>query len=84
MIDTDGPRETADHVAAVLSEALTDIARHAHADRADVALVAGSGQVRLTVTDTGVGIPADGRRSGPRTMAERARQRVALWNREAY
>ena len=74
LIDTDVPRDTADHVAAVLSEALTNIARHAHADRADVALVVGSGQVRLTVTDNGVGVPADGRRSGLRNMAERARQ----------
>ncbi|MGW0705886.1 GAF domain-containing protein [Streptomyces sp. NPDC002643] len=74
LIDTDVPRETADHVVAVLSEALTNIARHARADRADVALTVGSGRVRLTVTDNGVGIPADGRRSGLRNMAERAQQ----------
>ncbi|MEU6230003.1 GAF domain-containing sensor histidine kinase [Streptomyces sp. NPDC047042] len=74
LIDTDVPRGTADHVVAVLSEALTNIARHAHADRADVALTVGSGRVRLTVTDNGVGVPADGRRSGLRNMAERAQQ----------
>ncbi|MFE0257791.1 GAF domain-containing protein [Streptomyces sp. NPDC059010] len=74
LVDTRVPREIADHVAAVLSEALTNIARHAHADRADVALTADAEQVRLTVTDNGVGIPADGRRSGLRNMAERARQ----------
>lgn len=38
LLDTDAPKETADHVVAVLSEALTDIARHAGADRADVFL----------------------------------------------
>ncbi|MFE4667948.1 GAF domain-containing protein [Streptomyces sp. NPDC056716] len=74
LVDTDVPREIADHVVAVLSEALTNIARHAHASRADVVLTAASGQVRLTLTDDGVGIPADGRRSGLRNLAERARQ----------
>ncbi|GAA4073644.1 GAF domain-containing sensor histidine kinase [Streptomyces shaanxiensis] len=74
LVETLVPREVADHVVAVLSEALTNIARHAHADRADVALTADSRQVRLTVTDNGVGVPADGRRSGLRNMAERARQ----------
>ncbi len=74
LVDTQVPREVADHVVAVLSEALTNIARHAHADRADVTLTADSDQVRLTVTDNGVGIPAGGDRSGLRNMAERARQ----------
>ncbi|MEU3793986.1 GAF domain-containing sensor histidine kinase [Streptomyces fructofermentans] len=74
LIDTDVPRETAHHVVAVLSEALTNIARHARAGRADVALTVASGRVRLTVSDNGVGIPADGRRSGLRNMAERAEQ----------
>jgi signal transduction histidine kinase len=74
LVDTDVPREIADHIVAVLSEALTNIARHAHADRADIALRADSRQVRLTVTDNGVGIPSDGRRSGLRNMAERAEQ----------
>jgi len=74
LVDTDVPRETADHVIAVLSEALTNIARHAQADRADVALVTDGREVRLSVTDNGVGIPAEGRRSGLRNMEERARQ----------
>ncbi|MFC9080189.1 GAF domain-containing protein [Streptomyces sp. NPDC057062] len=74
LLDTDVPREIADHVVPVLSEALTNIARHAHADRADVLLKADPHQVRLTVTDNGVGTPADGRRSGLRNMAERAEQ----------
>ncbi|MFI2200485.1 GAF domain-containing protein [Streptomyces sp. NPDC020192] len=74
LLDTDVPREIADHVVAVLSEALTNIARHAHADRADVALTTDGREIRLKVADNGVGIPADGRRSGLRNMAERAQQ----------
>jgi signal transduction histidine kinase len=53
LVETRVPRETADHLVAVLSEALTNIARHAHADRADISLTADSHQVRLTVTDNG-------------------------------
>jgi len=74
LVETRVPRETADHLVAVLSEALTNIARHAHAGRADISLTADSHQVRLTVTDNGCGIPADGRRSGLRNIAERAEQ----------
>ncbi|MFI1506986.1 GAF domain-containing protein [Streptomyces sp. NPDC020597] len=74
LLDTDVPRETADHVVAVLSEALTNIARHARASRADVVLATDGREVRLTVADDGVGIPADGRHSGLRNMAERAGQ----------
>ncbi|MEV0486722.1 GAF domain-containing sensor histidine kinase [Streptomyces sp. NPDC050508] len=74
LVDTDVPREIADHVIAVLSEALTNIARHAHAGRADVALVTDGHEVHLTITDNGVGIPAEGRRSGLRNMEERAQQ----------
>ncbi|WP_225094550.1 GAF domain-containing protein, partial [Streptomyces sp. CoH27] len=74
LLDTDVPREIADHVVAVLSEALTNIARHAHAHRADVALTTDGREIRLKVSDNGVGIPADGRRSGLRNMAERADQ----------
>ncbi|MFF0203739.1 GAF domain-containing protein [Streptomyces sp. NPDC005017] len=73
LLDTEVPREIADHVVAVLSEALTNVARHARAERADVVLAADAREVRLTVTDNGVGIPAEGRRSGLRNMAERAR-----------
>ncbi|MFF8910652.1 sensor histidine kinase [Streptomyces olivaceoviridis] len=72
LLDTEVPKEVAEHVVAVLSESLTNIARHAHADRAEVALVTDGREVRLTVTDNGVGIPSDGRRSGLRNMAERA------------
>ncbi|WP_306955878.1 GAF domain-containing protein [Streptomyces sp. B4I13] len=74
LLDTQVSRETADHVVAVLSEALTNVARHAHAARADVALETDGREVRLSVSDNGVGIPPEGRRSGLRNMAERAQQ----------
>ncbi|MEU6200835.1 GAF domain-containing protein [Streptomyces sp. NPDC047061] len=72
LIDTDVPKEIADHAVAVLSEALTNIARHARADRTEIVLVTDGRELVLTVRDNGVGIPADGRRSGLRNMAERA------------
>ncbi|MEU6379895.1 GAF domain-containing sensor histidine kinase [Streptomyces sp. NPDC046909] len=74
LLDTHVSREIADHVVAVLSEALTNIARHAHAGRAGVGLETDGREVRLEVSDNGVGIPPEGRRSGLRNMAERAEQ----------
>ncbi|GHF36455.1 histidine kinase [Streptomyces griseosporeus] len=74
LLDTHVPREVADQVVAVLSEALTNVCRHAQADRVDVVLETDGREVRLTVTDNGVGIPPEGRRSGLRNMAERAEQ----------
>jgi signal transduction histidine kinase len=74
LVDTQVPREIADHVVAVLSEALTNVARHAQAERVDVALETDGREVCLTVSDNGVGIPAEGRRSGLSNMGERAQQ----------
>ncbi|MFF4399568.1 GAF domain-containing protein [Streptomyces sp. NPDC001480] len=74
LLDTHVPQGTADHIVAVLSEALTNIARHARADRAEVVLETDGTEVRLTVTDNGVGIPPGGRRSGLANMTERARK----------
>ncbi|MFF7356163.1 GAF domain-containing protein [Streptomyces filipinensis] len=72
LVETDVPLDVADHIVAVLSEALTNIARHAHAGRAQVALTADGREVCLKVSDDGVGIPPGGRRSGLSNMAERA------------
>ncbi|MBP5859369.1 GAF domain-containing sensor histidine kinase [Streptomyces scabiei] len=74
LLDTGVSKGLADHVVAVLSESLTNVARHAHASRVDVVLEADASHLCLTVSDNGVGIPAGGRRSGLRNMAERARE----------
>ncbi|MEU1289879.1 ATP-binding protein, partial [Kitasatospora sp. NPDC005856] len=64
--------EVAEHVVAVLGEALSNAARHAKANRVEVVLHATGQQVVLTVQDNGVGVPEQGRRSGLRNLAERA------------
>ncbi|MGW3244566.1 GAF domain-containing protein [Streptomyces sp. NPDC001070] len=72
LIDTDVPAQVADHVVAVLGEALSNVARHARAHAAEISLVVGSGALTLTVSDDGVGIPEGGRRSGLANLAQRA------------
>ena len=57
----------------VAQEALTNVARHAGTDQADLSLVAQEGLLELTVSDDGSGLPdghADG--TGIRGMRERA------------
>ncbi len=72
LIDTDVPADVADEVLAVISEALTNVARHARATRAEVSVAAANGTLTVTVTDDGIGLPDGGRRSGLRNLAERA------------
>ncbi|WP_055566358.1 GAF domain-containing protein [Streptomyces atriruber] len=72
LIDTDVPAGIADETAAVLSEALANITRHAQASAAEIAVVVRHGELTLTVVDNGVGIGGSGRRSGLRNIAERA------------
>lgn len=72
LIDTDVPAEIAEQVPAVLGEALSNIARHAHATAADVSLVVRGGSLTLAVKDNGVGMSGDGRRSGLSNLAKRA------------
>jgi signal transduction histidine kinase len=62
-------------VLAVLREALTNVARHAHATRADVEVIATSTDLTLQITDDGVGIGQVARRSGLANMRRRAEQR---------
>ncbi|MGW4203198.1 GAF domain-containing protein [Streptomyces sp. NPDC004726] len=73
LLDTDVPPQVADHVMAVLTETLSNAARHAHATRVEVNVRATADEVVLTVTDNGRGIPEDGRRSGLGNLRERAR-----------
>lgn len=61
-------------VVAVLAEALSNTARHARATEVSVLLSVGGDRLTLTVTDNGVGIPADVAESGLANMRERAKR----------
>jgi signal transduction histidine kinase len=68
-----GNEALAEHMLAALREALSNVARHAGATRADVIVdVDEAGCLTAMVTDNGKGIPAGGRRSGLRNLASRA------------
>ena len=69
-----GSEDLAEQALIVLREALSNVARHAGATRADVTVdIGGDGFLTVTVADDGAGIPAEGsRRSGLRNLAERA------------
>jgi GAF domain-containing protein len=57
----------------VLREALSNMARHAGASRAEVTVdIDHDGILRVIVTDNGTGLPPGGRRSGLRNLADRA------------
>ncbi len=68
------PRHVADEVLATLREALSNMARHARADCAEVALNASPDRLRLEVVDDGTGPRSAGRGKGKglANMAERA------------
>jgi signal transduction histidine kinase len=71
LVDTGVPPTTAEHLLAVLREALSNTARHARASSVVVSLDV-TDRVRLDVRDDGVGIPVDGRRSGLANLQARA------------
>jgi signal transduction histidine kinase len=65
--------ELTEQALAVLREALSNMARHAGASRADVTVDIGQdGILSVIVTDNGKGISPEGRRSGLRNLADRA------------
>jgi len=73
LIDVDVSAALSEDALAVLGEALTNVARHARATAAEVALVVRDGQLMLSVSDNGIGMgAATGRRSGLRNLEERA------------
>jgi signal transduction histidine kinase len=78
-IDAGVSEAACDDVLATLREALSNVARHARAGRADIAVVADGHELCLTVTDDGVGPPPDDDRRyeghGVRNMAARAAER---------
>lgn len=61
-----------DELTAVLREALSHVARHAHASNAEVSLAVSATQVSLDVRDDGVGMSQTTRRSGLANLHQRA------------
>ncbi|MGQ4486065.1 GAF domain-containing protein [Streptomyces sp. SAS_281] len=74
LLDTEVPANTGDEVIAVVAEGLTNVARHAGAHAAEVAVVARSGTLTVTVSDDGVGMRNGDRRSGLGNLSERAKR----------
>ena len=68
------PDQTAQDLLAVLREALTNIARHAHAPTADVDLTAHPEWLTLDIRDDGTGLGATTRRSGLTNLRHRAQR----------
>jgi signal transduction histidine kinase len=65
--------EVAEQALAALREALSNAARHANASQVDVSVDVGpDGILTVQVTDDGIGLAPDGRRSGLRNLAVRA------------
>jgi signal transduction histidine kinase len=73
-IDAVVPEPIVDDLVAVLREALTNAARHAHASRVEVDVAATTTELSLEVTDDGVGISDTHRRSGLANLRQRAEQ----------
>ncbi|WP_326732295.1 GAF domain-containing protein [Streptomyces phaeochromogenes] len=73
LVDTDVPGEVADHALAVLGEALSNAVRHSGAHSVDVHLQCARGELALTVTDDGCGVPDGVARSGLKNLEDRAR-----------
>jgi two-component system, NarL family, sensor histidine kinase DevS len=66
-------RDVAEQALAALREALSNAARHADASQVDVSVdVDPDGILTVQVTDNGIGLPPEGRRSGLRNLAARA------------
>jgi len=72
QLDNRVPPQIADHLLAVLREALSNAVRHARAKRIDVSAEVVDDRLTLVVRDDGVGLSGDGRRSGLRNLKERA------------
>ncbi|MFF0297998.1 PAS domain S-box protein [Kitasatospora sp. NPDC004614] len=75
LLDTDVSTEFADQLLAVLGEALSNVARHAHATAVDVSAEVTAADLCLRVSDNGRGIdPAVTRRSGLANLRSRAEE----------
>ncbi len=73
-IDSTVPDQVRPALLAVLREALSNVARHAHADTVEVAVSVRDGQLDLAVTDDGVGLGDAVASGGLRNMRHRAEE----------
>jgi signal transduction histidine kinase len=71
-VDTAVPERVREQLLPVLREALSNLARHALADTAEIELSAGADEVRLVVIDDGVGVAEGVTESGLRNARRRA------------
>lgn len=71
-IDTAVPPALADQALAVLTEGVSNVARHAHADSLWVMARVADGEFELVVSDDGLGLGDSTRRSGLKNVEERA------------
>jgi signal transduction histidine kinase len=77
-IDSLVPEAVVDDLVAVTREALTNVARHAQAVHAEVALTASITEIVLEVLDDGIGIGDTQRRSGLANLRRRAERHGGL------
>ena len=71
-VDTVVPPALAAQLLAVLREAISNVARHALADSAEVDVIVTAGLLELRVSDDGVGLPGEVTESGLRNARRRA------------
>jgi signal transduction histidine kinase len=82
-VDTVSDEELAQDVSAVVREALTNVAKHAHADRVQVDVGVSGSRLTVVVEDDGVGMGASERRSGLTNLRQRAAAREGAFTIEA-
>ena len=71
-VDTAVPAEVRGQLLPVLREAVSNVARHAHADHAQVEVHVSATELRLSVSDDGTGLAEDRSESGLRNVRRRA------------
>ncbi|MCU1602025.1 MAG: devS [Frankiales bacterium] len=74
LLDTLTTPEAAEHILATLREALSNVARHAHASHVEVLVAVRGSTLQLRVQDDGRGMAPDAARSGLLNLASRAAQ----------
>jgi signal transduction histidine kinase len=71
-VDTAVPADVRDQLIPVLREAVSNVARHALADHAQVEVQVSATELRLSVSDDGIGLAEDRSESGLRNVRRRA------------